>query len=114
MIDIATANTETIGKKAALTVTAATVEKVRKFYNYCYGCNADRDILARLTRYFINLLDNRFQNGDMLHSALPETATTDYDDEDIYIIGFFVGYLAGAQDMEALLNEIELPANADE
>lgn len=114
MIDIATANTETIGKQAAMQVTAATAEKVHKFYKYCYGGNADRNVIARLTRYFINMLDLRFQNGDMLHSALPETATTDYDDEDIYIIGFFVGYLAGAQDMEALLNEIELPANADE
>lgn len=114
MIDIANANTETIGKKAALTVTAATVEKIRRFYQYCYGSNADRNILARLTRYFINMLDNRFQNGDMLHSALPDTETTEYDDNDIYIIGFFVGYLAGAQDMETLLNEIELPANADE
>ncbi len=114
MIDIAKADTENIGKQTALQATAATVEKVRRFYNYCYGCNADRNILARLTRYFINMLDNRFQNGDMLHSALPDTETTEYDDNDIYIIGFFVGYLAGAQDMETLLNEIELPANADE
>lgn len=114
MIDIATANTETIGKQTAMQTTAATVEKIRRFYQYCYGSNADRNILARLTKYFINTLDLRFQNGDMLHSALPETATTDYDDEDVYIIGFFVGYLAGAQDMETLLNEIELPANANE
>ena len=85
MIDIAKADTENIGKQTALQATAATVEKVRRFYN-----------------------------GDMLHSALPDTETTEYDDNDIYIIGFFVGYLAGAQDMETLLNEIELTANADE
>lgn len=114
MIDIATANTETIGKQAAMQTTAATVEKFREYFKYCYGGNADRNVTARLKRYFINMLDLRFQNGDMLHSALPDTETTAYDDEDIYILGFFVGYLAGAQDMEALLNEIELPANADE
>lgn len=41
MIDIAKADTENIGKQTALQATAATVEKVRKFYKYCYGCNAD-------------------------------------------------------------------------
>lgn len=41
MIDIAKADTENIGKQTALQATAATVEKVRRFYNYCYGCNAD-------------------------------------------------------------------------
>ena len=109
MIDIAKADTESIGKQAAMQVTAATAEKVHRFYTYCYGCNSDSNVLKRIASYFVNVLEMRFQNGDLLFSTMPDTETTEYSTEDIYTLGFFVGYLAGTQDMETLLNYIDVP-----
>ena len=91
MIDIATANTKSVGIKAARQVSAATIEKVKKFYEYCYGKDGERNrnILERTEEYFINALSYHFQNADLLYSAMPDTETTKYDMQDFFTQVFF-------------------------
>lgn len=117
MIDIETANTKTIGIQAAAMVSAATIAKIKAFYEKCYGKEDGerrRDILARTEEYFVNALQYRFQNADLLYAAMPDTENVDYEAQDVYSIGFFVGYLAAVADTDALHNEIAMPENADE
>lgn len=117
MIDIKNANTKTIGIQAAKQVSAATMEKIKKFYERCYGKGDEkrnRNILERTEEYFINALSYHFQNADLLYSSMPDTETTKYDMQDFYTQGFFVGYLAAVADTDELHNEIAMPENADE
>ncbi len=117
MIDITNANTETIGIKAAAQVSAATIAKIKKFYEYCYGKGdgeRNRNILTRTEEYFVNALQYRFQNADLLYAAMPDTENVDYEAQDVFTFGFFVGYLAAVTDTDTLHNEIAMPENADE
>ena len=117
MIDIETANTKTIGIQAAAMVSAATIAKIKAFYEKCYGKEDGerrRNILTRTEEYFVNALSYRFQNADFLYSAFPDTVKGECETQDVYTIGFFVGYLAAVADTDALHNEIEMPENADE
>lgn len=117
MIDIETANTKTIGIQAAAMVSAATIAKIKAFYEKCYGKEDGerrRDILARTEEYFINALSYHFQNADFLYSTLPNTIESKFEAQDIYTAGYFMGYLAAVADTDALHNEIEMPENADE
>ena len=117
MIDIKNANTQTIGIQAAKQVSAATIAKIKAFYEKCYGKEDGerrRNILTRTEEYFVNALSYRFQNADLLYSAFPETEKGECESQDIYTIGFFVGYLAAVTDTDNLHNEITMPENADE
>lgn len=117
MIDIKNANTQTIGIQAAKQVSAATIAKIKAFYEKCYGKEDGerrRNILTRTEEYFINALQYRFQNADFLYSAFNDTALAEYEAQDIYSVGFFIGYLAAVSDTDALHNEITMPENADE
>lgn len=117
MIDITNANTETIGIKAAAQVSAATIAKIKAFYEYCYGKGDEkrnRNILERTEEFFINALQYRFQNADFLYCVFNDTALAEYEAQDIYTYGYFMGYVAAVADTDALHNEIEIPENADE
>ena len=117
MLDIKNANTQTVGIQAAKQVSAATLSKIKSFYERCYGKGDEkrnRNILERAEEYFVNALQYRFQNADLLYAAMPDTENVDYEAQDVYSIGFFVGYLAAVSDTDALHNEITMPENADE
>ena len=117
MIDIETANTKTIGIQAAAMVSAATIAKIKAFYEKCYGKGDEhrkRNILERTEEYFVNALQYHFQNADFLYSTLPNTIESKFEAQDIYTAGYFMGYLAAVADTDALHNEIEMPENADE
>lgn len=117
MLDIKNANTQTVGIQAAKQVSAATIAKIKAFYEKCYGKGDEhrkRNILTRTEEYFINALSYHFQNADFLYSTLPNTIESKFESQDIYTIGYFVGYLAAVTDTDNLHNEIAMPENADE
>ena len=115
MVDITKANTHTEGEMAGKQVLGATVEKIRKFFKYCYGANSDEfERSAHFAeRYFYQALDRRFEDAGFLYCTMPDTENTEYTTQDIFTQGFFVGYLAAVVDTDRLHNEIELPANAE-
>ena len=111
MLDIATANTGTVGEMAGKQVTGATLEKIYSFVKYYYGKNSQEFELAPLyaKRFFENALVARFENATTLYAYLPDTKSTEYEEQQIYTLGYFAGYLAGVRDTDQLHNEIEIP-----
>lgn len=116
MLDITKASTDTVGEMAGEQIAVATLEKIRKFVKFCYGKNSQEYELVPgyAKRYFSNALDSRFDNATALYYAMPDTESTEYEDQEIYNMGYFAGYLAGVIDADKLHNEIELPAGVEE
>lgn len=116
MIDIATANTKTIGEKAGKQVTAATVEKIRRYFEYCYGANSFEceNAGTYAERYFYQALERRLGDTATLYASMPDTENVECTTQDVFTQGFFCGFLAAVADTDELHNEIELPTNANE
>jgi hypothetical protein len=101
--------------KAAENLSCTTIAKLHAFLKQRKPDTTFNQALHVASDYFYTALDARIRNDKIFHIAFPaELESIGITDEELYnkivnmyVDAFFLGYIAGTHDLDALLNQCE-------